>query len=377
MAIQRIKPASVNSASHVAGGGMGRAADRASNVLHRFFEAPSQILREGQEFRLATEQIPLAAAAGSALLYIEGQERARPAGDPTLWARLLGEAGLIYGLMTYTSGVLPLIALGTLAWKMGQGANDNSKLKSALTVAGSMSLGYLGAMTGLRYTMTSADRETGKLLPLLRDPSVRSFFAQDSDAALHALGDDLARENPTLRAGLKEMGGHIDNSLPLLEHSRGFLSAEPLTAQSHRMKLSQELGKIQAPLNDPALEGYFARLSQGVSEKLAQHPFDVDWQARQRVMRRVRELANRLTDSQKYGYQLIRAANPLFGALIGMLAGLSLANGLYGFIRKRAPRLAAILPGQVNATPLWLSNRANNGGDVVMPRLSHLNVGAI
>lgn len=371
MTLTRITPAS--GTARAATGGVGRAADQVSHALYSLFEAPSQVLKQGQGFKLATEQVPLAAAAGASLLYAEGQERAKPdGGDPALWAKLLTEAGLMYGLMTYTRGVLPLVGLGTLAWKLGEAGSDNSKLQNALSVAGVMTLGYLGAMLGLRYTMTVADREASKIMPLLRDARVRAFFSPGTDPELHALGAHLVSETAPVPQALRQMGEHIDQCLPAIEQSLGFLKADPLLAQTHRKKLAAALGKIHTPLAEPTLEAYLEALSQGVSEKRLQAPADSLWQARQHLMRRVRELATRLTNSQKSGYQLIRAANPVMGAMMGMMLGVSLAQGLYGLITQRVPALKSLLPGRMPAKPLWFSNPLRTESDTQMPRLSHL-----
>ncbi len=347
----------------------------AGQAIHHAFKAPNSVLKLGQEFRLDISQIPLATVAAASLLYLHGQETAK-GGDQNRWAKLLAEAGLLYGIISYTSGVLPLLGIGTIAYKAGRQPDALSKVQEAVSTTSMMGMGYLGAMSGLGYSMSVMDSEARDLMEFLKDSKVRREFRPASQGGTAGGLVDRLLKSPNakeqeLGKSLNRLGKYMDIShqriaeyLKFLENNPG---ADPKMAQMHRKKIDRVLFKVHERFSHPETQALLRREMGEVSESLLKKGGDEAAKksliARKELLGRIGELSMRVGSSQQGYVKFLRAANPIFGALIGaVLIGIPVAKAINGMIATAVPGLKKMRP-EIPSKTMWLPEHSRRRGE--------------
>lgn len=335
-------------------------------TIHRVFKAPTSTLKLGQELQVDLSQLPLATVAASALLYLHGQEVAQN-GDRQRWAKILAESGLLYAVIAHTRGVLPLLGLGTIAYKTGSQPDALSKVQEAVNTTSMLGMGYLGTMAGLGYSMSATDSEVRELMEYLKDPQLRGQFRVAQQGGLsdglaerfaqstHASEQEMVKRLRPLGKAVNLAHLRIAKYLELLENNP---DPDPKLMQLHREKIDRALHRANQPLSDPKVQARFVHELEHLSEAIRQPGRDRARQealtGQQKMLEKILSFGDRLENTQKGYVKLLRSANPIFGAMIGvMLIGIPVAKAINALIAAAAPGLKELKP-EIPSETVWL-----------------------
>ncbi len=335
----------------------------ASRALYRLFGAPNKVLKSGQEIRLDFRQTPLAILSGGALIYAQGQENKKMGGDSHRWLKLLTEGGVIYALMTTTAGILPLLTLGTAAYRSGKKDNLLEKTQEAIQVASMVFLGYLGAMTGLNYSMHAIDNGAKELLPHLKKEVLWNEFNPEKNPVLNQLLASNDLERKAIGERLKSIHVSKEKAIKAIEQHLVFLSGGHLKAgseisyrlaQEYRRKTDTTLGQLFEDLTHPRVKQRLKTQLDHLTRRLAENTPYIGDQFQQKMLSGIKKFSIELGTSHSSPIRGLRLANPVFGAMIGAtLLGLPLAKFFNNLLTQSFPALGKTdlkIPTQT----LWL-----------------------
>jgi hypothetical protein len=278
--------------------------------------------------------LPLALAV-SALVYQQGVEAVKPAGDPRAWQKLLMQTGIGSLLLEHTKNVFPLWGLGVSAYHAGRAPSILEKLHSVVTTAVTLLFGYAGYHLTKGFSLGAQQGENREILAILDNPKLKPWIAglkkNYSASGAHALAERLESLEKMLREELRLLT--VEKRNPLDEEMRA---------------MHQELQDLKLDVLD-RIQAAESGMKQGSRTYTARKMLPETHEPAHLLFNNLREV---LHTSTALSTRITRLLNPAAGFILGglLLGGLA-AKSVNLWLDRRYPNLRWQKPADIFYTP--------------------------